>query len=405
MSADAQKTDFKPNASQGDFWGGYMVDAWFYKVLAFFPITGFLGIDKLALRSPFTAVMKFLVNVFFWGAWYFYDILQLISEKESEFVGKYGFSTPYGVSGHGYKLLHNVSKAKVDEFSQPSPYNGGLIANLLFLCYLGMTAFLGFTGFPAMLAGDFNGGLMKLFSNFLIIPFFFYFFAQLLDIFRCVSLEKDGVNHPWPLFPLLTIFERYPAMNLLPEEQGKKELAAHTAKYAEAIKTGKLPLIPEIVVAIFSKAWEAAGNIPVVAAFTTVSSAKGAVQATSDMAQSAAKVGQKLATAVEQRISKNPNEVIDKLLGPSLPAVPAVPAVPVVPAVPAVPKPQTGGGSLDIFPKDLDTIMFMGMGVLIAGGFAAALLRKFAVPRRQEDDEYPRKVYERDDSPPNPGRV
>jgi hypothetical protein len=49
--------------------------------------------------------------------------------------------------------------------------------------------------------------------------------------------------------------------------------------------------------------------------------------------------------------------------------------------------------------------MFMGMGVLIAGGFAAALLRKFAVPRRQEDDEYPRKVYERDDSPPNPGRV
>ena len=191
-------------------------------------------------------------------------------------------------------------------------------------------------------------------------------------------------------------------MNLLPEEQGKKELAAHTTKYAEAIKTGKLPLIPEIVVAIFSKAWEAAGNIPVVAAFTTVSSAKGAVQATSDMAQSAAKVGQKLATAVEQRISKNPNEVIDKLLGPSLPVVPAVPAVPVVPAVP---KPQTGGGSLDIFPKDLDTIMFMGMGVLIAGGFAAALLRKFAVPRRQEDDEYPRKVYERDDSPPNPGRV
>ena len=400
MSADAQKSDFKPNASHGDFWGGYMVDAWFYKVLAFFPITGFLGIDKLALRSPFTSVMKFLINLFFWGAWYFYDILQLISEKESEFVGKYGFSTPYGVSGHGYKLLHNVSKTKVDEFSQPSPYNGGLLSTLLLIVYIGLTLFIGFSGIPNILVGDFNGGLLKLFSNFLILPFIFYLFSQILEFFRGGSVQKDGVSHPWPLYPLLTIFEKYPATNLIGEEKAKQELAAHTTKYAEAIKTGKLPLIPEIIVAIFAKAYEAANNIPVVAAFTTVSSAKGAVQATSDMAQSAAKVGQKLATAVEKRISQNPNEMIDKLLGPSSP-----PALPVAPALPANPTPQAGGGTSDIFPKDLDTIMVMGMGVLIAGGFAAALLRKFAVPRRQEDDEYPRKVYERDDSPPNPGRV
>ena len=63
MSADSKDT-FKPNASQGDFWGGYMADAWFYKFLAIFPITGFLGIDQLALRSPFTAALKFLINVY-----------------------------------------------------------------------------------------------------------------------------------------------------------------------------------------------------------------------------------------------------------------------------------------------------------------------------------------------------
>jgi hypothetical protein len=398
MSTEANKADFKPNPTQGDFWGGYMTEGWLYKFLAIFPLTGFLGIDKLALRSPFTAILKFFVNVFLLGGWYFYDIIQLLTD-EVELVGKYGFSTPFGVSGHGYRLLHNLTSTKVDEFSQPSPYNGGLIASLLFLCYLGMTAFLGFTGFPAMLAGDFNGGLMKLFSNFLIIPFFFYFFAQLLDVFRCVSLEKDGVNHPWPLFPFLTIFEKYPAMNLLPEEQGKKELAAHTAKYQEEIKTGKQPFLIEIAMKLFGKAWEAAGNIPVIAAFNTVSAGKGAVQAASDTAQSAAKVGQKLATALEQRISKDPNEVIDKLLG--APAVPAVPAVAVPAPAPVV---QQGGGT-PMFTPELDTIMLMAIGFLIVGGFSAALLRKFVVPRRQEDDEYPRKVYERDDAPPNPGGV
>lgn len=388
MSAEANKTDFKPNASHGDFWGGYMTEAWFYKFLAFFPLTGLLGIDKVALRSPFTAFLKLVVNIFFWGAWYVYDILQLVSQKEQEFVGKYGFSTPFGVSGHGYRLLHNLSSTKVDEFSEPSPYNGGIIAALLFLCYVGMTAFLGFTGFPAMLAGDFNGGLMKLFSNFLILPFFFYLFAQFLDVFKSASLEKDGVNHPWPLFPFLTIFERFPAMNLLPEEQGKKEFTAHTAKYQDAIKNGKQPLLIEIVMKLFGKAYEAANNIPVVAAFNTVSAGKGAVQAASDTAQSAAKVGQKLATALEQRISKDPNEVIDKLLG-----------------APATPPPVQQGGGSQMFPAELDTIMLIAMGVLIVGGFSAALLRKFVVPRRQEDDEYPRKVYERDDSPPNPGGV
>jgi hypothetical protein len=58
-----------------------------------------------------------------------------------------------------------------------------------------------------------------------------------------------------------------------------------------------------------------------------------------------------------------------------------------------------------MFTPELDTIMLMAMGFLIVGGFSAALLRKFVIPRRQEDDEYPRKVYERDDAPPNPGGV
>jgi hypothetical protein len=396
MSTDSKDT-FKPNASQGDFWGGYMTDMWIYKILVFFPITGILGLDKLLLRSPFTALMKFLINIFFLGAWYIYDIIQVVID--SEFVGKYGFSNPYGVSGHGYRLLKGVTVTKEEEFESPSPYNGGLISGMLFMIYCISTFFFGFSGIPNMIAGDFNGGIVKLFSNFLIVPFFFYLFAQILDFFtKTSSVEKDGLSHPWPLYPMLTIFEKYPALNLVSEQKAKEELAAHTTKYEPLVKSGKLPLIPELFMALFGKVYEAANNIPVVAAFNTVSSAKGAALATSDMAQSAAKVGQKLATAVEQRISKNPNEVIDKLLGPSTPTLDS--SIPSVPENPMMKK-QEGGGS-QLFPAELDTIMMMGMGVLILGGFAAALLRKFAVPRRQEEDEYPRKAYERDDTPPNP---
>jgi hypothetical protein len=165
------------------------------------------------------------------------------------------------------------------------------------------------------------------------------------------------------------------------------------------IKAGKLPLIPELFMSLFGKLYEAANNIPVVAAFNTVSSAKGAALATSDMAQSAAKVGQKLATAMEQRISKDPNAVIDKLLGPGDGAAETFTV-----DNPMLKQAQKGGG-LDFIPEGLDTIMLIGMGVLIVGGFAAAALRKFSVPRRQEDNEYPRKAYERDDTPPQPGGV
>lgn len=396
MSTDS-KSEFKPNASHGDFWGGYMADAWVYKLLAFFPLTGFLGIDKLALRTPFTAFAKFLVNVFFWGAWYIYDILQLVIDDNS--VGKYGFSTPYGVSGHGYRLLSGVTESKVDEFTEPSPYNGGLVASILYLVYVLFTLVFGFSGLPAMLAGDFNGGIIKLFTNFLIVPFFFYSVGQVFDFFKSGSLEKDGVSHPWPLFPMFTIFEKYPAFNLLGEAQGKKELQEFTKKYDPDIKAGKQPLLITTIMAIFGKVYDAASNIPVVAAFNTVSAGKGAVQAASDTAQSAAKVGQKLATALEQRISKDPNAVIDKLLGDG--------AKPPSSDTFSVENPmlKQKGGALDMISPEFDTVMLIGMGVLIFGGFAAALLRKFTLPRRQEDDEYPRKTYDRDDAPPNPGGV
>lgn len=387
MSGDPQ-SQFIPNPSQGDYWGGYMVDSWIYKVLAFFPITGLLGVDHLLLRSPFTALLKLLINIFFWGAWYVYDIIQILADNT--FVANYGMSTPWGPRGHGYKFFKDLTENNTNEFPEASPYNGGIISDMLFLLYLMMTLSIGFTGLPMMVAGDFNGGLVKMFSNFLFLPFFFYFIGQFFDYFNAGSLQKEGVPHPWPMYPMFTIFEKHPASYLIGKEEAEKELKAHTAKYDPLIKAGKLPLIPELAMNLFSKVYEAANNIPVVAAFNTVASAKGAALATSDMAQSAAKVGQKLASALEQKISKDPNAIIDKVLGTTVEL--------------DITK-QKGGGSLDMASSGFDTVMMTGIGLLVVGGFLTAIVRKFSLPTRKEEYEYPRKTYDRDDAPPIPGRA
>ena len=390
MSTDSDKS-FIPEPSQGDYWGGYVLDTWFYKLLAIFPLTGLLGIDHLALRSPLTAILKVLVNIFFYGAWYIYDILQVM--MDNTFVAKYGMSTPWGPRGHGYKLFKDMTENNLEEFPTESVYSGGFGSNILFVFYAALTLFIGFTGIPLILAGDFHGGILKLFSNFLILPMIFYMIIQVFEFAKSGTVQKEGLPHAWPLHPLLTIFEKYPATGLISEQESKKQLEAHTAKYEPMIKAGKQPLIPELFFATMSKLYEAINNIPVVAAFSTVSAAKGAALATSELAQTASKVGQKLATAVEKRITEDPNAVIDKVLGPTEKDIKFEIENPMLK--------QKGGGE---YSYDIDVLLMGGMVVLVLGGIATALLRKI-LPTTRTDDEYPRKGSERDDLPPIPGRT
>lgn len=396
MSTSSEKS-FIPEPSQGDYWGGYMLDSWLYKVLAIFPFTGFLGIDHLALRSPVTAVFKFLVNVFFWGAWYFYDIIQVM--MDTTFVAKYGMSTPWGPRGHAYKLFKDLTENNLEEFPTESPYNGGLSSNILFILYALTTLVGGFTGIPNILAGDFNGGIIKLFSNFLFVPIFFYIIAQIFEFFSAPTIQKEGVGHAWPLYPMFTIFEKYPTTNLLGKDQSKQQLDAFQVKYQEPLKSQKQPLVPETVNGVFAKMYEAFTMIPPVAAFTTVQSAKGAVQATSDIAQSAAKAGQKLMGAIEKKITTNPDAVIDSFLGKATPSVPVPLEIKETVAIDNPMLKQKGGGDISYA---FDTILIGGILVLVLGGFATAFLRKL-VPPTKSDDEYPRKAYDRDDLPPVPG--
>jgi hypothetical protein len=391
MSTDS-KDGFKPNSTHGEFWGGYMLDWMPYWILVVFG--GLFGLDKLALRSPTTAFLKFIVNLLFFGAWWVYDILQL---ADRTFVAKYGHTTPFGVSGHGYRLIHGLTKEKTDEYTTASTYNNGIVTTLGFIAYVISAVFLGFTGLPNLIAGDGVGAAIKLASNFFFgIPTLFYLLAPIVYFWGMGSLGKDNIPHEPPLYSWFTIYKDYPAYNLISKEAGMEKTALFETTYDLSGGKPKNPDVqPDLIripKSLFAMAYDAAGNFPMFAPFLLAREAKEGVKAISEVSASAAQVGKTLTKELEKEITANPKAFIQGLLPP-------VSATPV-----ANPMLQKGGAFLGVSPE-FDTILLISMGVLIVGGFAAALLRKFSPPKREEEDEYPRNAYDRDDAPPNPGGV
>jgi hypothetical protein len=80
------------------FWGGPWYSYWMLMAATIF--LGFFGVDHFLLKSPMTGAIKFLVNIFGLGIWYFYDILQILTEKKT--VMENGLTLPLvGAAGIG----------------------------------------------------------------------------------------------------------------------------------------------------------------------------------------------------------------------------------------------------------------------------------------------------------------
>ena len=135
--------------TQKEFWGGTTLSYTMYTVLALIPITGFLGLDHMYMRSPGTGFMKFLMNFFTLGFWYFYDVIQAVTEQED--VRSFGVSMPlYGPSG--------IGAGSFGSEEEPVRDDNGSAGNFLWFCFASL--FLPF-GVEYLIAGDIGGFLCK----------------------------------------------------------------------------------------------------------------------------------------------------------------------------------------------------------------------------------------------------
>ena len=140
------------NITQGKYWGGAQIPYWLYLVFVALPFTGLFGVDHLLLRSPLTAILKFISIIPLFGFWYFYDIAQAFGEKES--VKKYGIGVPYygpvGI-GAGIFVDKDVPLSPPD-VNRPWKYIAYVLTSVLFIAF----------PINKLILGDYWGALAQL---------------------------------------------------------------------------------------------------------------------------------------------------------------------------------------------------------------------------------------------------
>lgn len=177
----------KPNLS----WTIYLV----------FAVTlGFFGIDHLYMRSPFTALLKFMVNVMTLGFWYFYDIVNAFTE--GDLTKKYGVGTPFmQTGGIGAGMFSDEPDA------EHAPWT--------FMGYSLTSGFpFGLFGVNNFVAGDKKGGFMKLWMTLLFcFPLILFaplgwllaigavFYGLYVLFFDTESIFSKGVPSPFGRHP------------------------------------------------------------------------------------------------------------------------------------------------------------------------------------------------------------
>ena len=139
--------------TQEAYWKSPWYSYWTLIVITL--LGGLFGLDHLYLRSPTTALLKTIVNIFGLGIWYFYDIIQIIGEKS--YVMKYGLSAPLvGPLGIGAGMF-------LDNHPPNTPHSKSPFRYLLYMLLL----LLPF-GFDDVVAGDINGAMAKFLTSFII---------------------------------------------------------------------------------------------------------------------------------------------------------------------------------------------------------------------------------------------
>ena len=177
--------------TQKEFWGGTSLSYTLYTVLALIPLTGFLGLDHMYMRSPGTGFMKFIMNFFTLGFWYFYDVIQAVTEQDD--VRTFGVSMPlYGPSG--------IGAGSFGSEEEPVRNDNGSAGNFLLFC-IG-SFFLPF-GIEYLIAGDIAGFICKLVATLFVIGLIY----GLINNMKLITSPDRVLCEGLPRYPPFTWFD------------------------------------------------------------------------------------------------------------------------------------------------------------------------------------------------------
>ena len=382
------------------FWGGPYYSYWMLVVATVF--FGFLGLDHFLLRSPLTGVAKFAVNIFGLGLWYFYDLLQVVGEKES--VMEHGLSAPFvGPLGIGAGMFMD---SQPDAKPSRSPWR--------YLLYLGLV-WLPF-GLDSLIAGDSNGAMVKFATNMLFfITWPIILVSMGTAIYRAYGdpggLFKEGVDRS---FPYNWFMDPKGPSVLGPVDisGGKQEQG-----FIGALLGLAAPIIQSTVGTVFptvAPAVEAVATTVKVGANT----ARGIIEAAGEPAIATVKTGsalvQQVPGAIAQvgQVATNVTGQLQKFTDPAELAKRVVP----LPALPtteslagsigaaagaAAAQGLMKGGGNGIGDGFAITGLLLGLAAIMAGGTYFAVKRlNVSLPSFNRDKDDQSKGQERNDSPP-----
>jgi hypothetical protein len=323
-------------------------------VVTALPFTGFFGIDHLLFRSPSTAILKFLTNVFTLGFWYMYDIVQVFTDKS--FIKEYGLSKPgSGPAGMGLDYFRGITKDK----DTLAPSKTGALSIVFFILYL-FTSLVPF-GVSNFIAGDTEGGIAKFLLSFGLWGIFwipFLFVAGFFEVFRNITepekIFTEGAIRPTPLNFLLNPTGYSPNLmnpETIEKEKGKAGFSLYSSFIQPVLSFFGFPDPKEIL-------------------DTTKCQVVPPIEATVTAAKTAANGLTKVAGTVPQ-IAVEATEKLSAFTDPEKLKAAAA-------------KVQAGGALLGDSSLG-DTLFVGGLGFLIVGGLLAAFLRKTL--RRKDGDK------------------
>jgi hypothetical protein len=195
--------------TQKSFWRGVWYPYWSLIVISV--LGGFIGLDHWWLRSPVSGVLKFFGNIFTLGLWYFYDILQIVSEPDN--VKTYGLSMPFfGGLGIGAGMFKDPEAASEPEAKAPFRYFAYVLLTLLPF------------GFDYFLAGDTMGAAARFLTSIFFLLWPIGFIWGCVNTFRAVFMpEHLFTKGMYRMFPFSLFMDTYGPSKLGPVDLGPEE--------------------------------------------------------------------------------------------------------------------------------------------------------------------------------------